>query len=90
MESLDKDLVQFRGCVDSIGTNFDNHDNRKELKRLRSQIKKKITSAEVNLQGQKGRCVCLSVCLSVCVQVITGTKGEVCVCLSVCLSDCSD
>ena len=46
-------MVKFQGCVDSIGTQLDSEKNRGEIKRLRSVIKSKVTSAKSNLKESK-------------------------------------
>ena len=48
-------MLAFRGCVQSIGTQFDSGDNRREIKRLRSVIKKKIGDSEGSLKEMHGR-----------------------------------
>ena len=53
LSSLDRELVKFRGCVQSMGTALDNPDNQREVKRLRSVIKKKISDANTKLQHQQ-------------------------------------
>jgi len=58
LQSLDSDLVAFRGYIDSIGTNFDGTENRRELKRLRSVIKRKIAESDNKLKEDKKRWVC--------------------------------
>lgn len=55
LQTLDQDMLAFRGCVQSIGTQFDSGDNRREIKRLRSVIKKKIGDTEGNLKAMHGR-----------------------------------
>jgi len=55
LQSLDSDLVAFRGYIDSIGTNFDGTENRRELKRLRSVIKRKIAESDNKLKEDKER-----------------------------------
>lgn len=57
LQSLDSDLVAFRGYIDSIGTNFDGTENRRELKRLRSVIKRKIAESDNKLKEDKKRWV---------------------------------
>ena len=44
-------MVAFRGCVQSIGTQFDDQHNRSELKRLRGIIKDKLTNAESEVKS---------------------------------------
>lgn len=53
LQELDHDLVKFQGCIESVGTQFDSHDNRSELKRLRSQIKSKVTATKTGLKDGK-------------------------------------
>ena len=48
-------MLAFRGCIQSIGTQFDSGDNRKEIRRLRSVIKKKIGDSEGGLKSMHGR-----------------------------------
>ena len=55
LQTLDQDLLAFRGCIQSIGTQFDSGDNRREIKRLRSVIKKKIGNSENTLKAMHGR-----------------------------------
>ncbi len=55
LQTLDRDLISFRGCIDSIESQFDSHENRREIRRMRSELKKKITSAESNLKQQKSK-----------------------------------
>ena len=50
LQGLDSDLVAFRGCIQSIGTQFDSHDNRAELRRLRTSIKEQISLCETKLK----------------------------------------
>lgn len=49
--------MSFRECIASIGTQLDGPENRKDLKRMRSVIKKKITEFEATLKEQKPRSV---------------------------------
>ena len=51
LQETERELVKFRGCIDSIGTQFDDHENRKEIKRLRSVIKSKVTLSQKNLKS---------------------------------------
>ena len=46
-------MVVFRRCIQSIGTQLDSGSNRKEIKRLRSVIKKKIADSEKKLKKDK-------------------------------------
>lgn len=55
LQSLEKDLISFRGCIESIGSQFDSHENRREIRRLRTELKKKITTAEGNLKKDKSK-----------------------------------
>ena len=65
IQSIERELVTFRGCIDSIGTQFDSHENRREIRRLRSELKKKVTSAEQNLKLQKSKYVRREFCIVV-------------------------
>jgi len=53
LQDLDAELVKFRGCIDSVGTQFDDSSNRREMKRLRSVIKSKVTEAQTTLKNCK-------------------------------------
>lgn len=53
MQAVDGHLVAFRGCVQSIGTQFDDEHNRSELKRIRGVLKDMITNAESELKVQR-------------------------------------
>lgn len=53
LQELDQELVKFQGCVESIGTQLDSHENRSDIKRLRSLIKNKVTSAKSDLKEGK-------------------------------------
>ena len=53
MQQLDGELVKFRGCIDSVGTQFDDSSNRREMKRLRSVIKAKVSDAQTQLKAGK-------------------------------------
>ena len=53
LQELEEELVKFKGCIDGIGTQFDDHENRKEMKRLRSVIKAKVTAVQGNLKAAK-------------------------------------
>ena len=57
IQSLDSDLTTFRDCIQTIGTAHDNSENRKELKRLRSVIKRKIADSETKLKEESGKYV---------------------------------
>ena len=58
LQSLEGDLVAFRGYIESIGTNFDGTENRRDLRRLRSVIKRKIADSDNKLKEDKKRYVC--------------------------------
>ena len=57
IQSLDSDLTTFRNCIETIGTAHDNSENRRELKRLRSVIKRKIADSESKLKEDSGKYV---------------------------------
>ena len=48
-------MATFRECIQSIGTQFDSGKNRREIRRLRSVIKKKIEESEQKLKETHGR-----------------------------------
>lgn len=50
IQSLDIDLVTLRGCIQSIGTQFDDPSNRAELKRLRGVIGEKLANGDKELK----------------------------------------
>ncbi len=39
--------------MEGIGTQFDDHENRKQIKKMRSVIKSKVTSTQANLKSGK-------------------------------------
>ena len=54
LRDLEQDLVKFRRCIDSIGTQFnDDTDNRTEMKRLRTVIKSRVSEAQSQLKAGK-------------------------------------
>ena len=54
MADIEKDLADFRNCVDSIGTPLNTERNRSEVRRLRSVIKRKLGDANTKVQ-KKGK-----------------------------------
>ena len=53
MESLERDISEYRECVDALGTSLDRDKFRRELPALRENIQHKITSVENDLQTKK-------------------------------------
>ena len=51
--TVDRDLVDFKQCVDSVGTPLNNEENRKEVRRLRSVIKRRLGDAKTKVQEQQ-------------------------------------
>ena len=50
LTGLEQELMEFRSCVESIGTNLDNSENRDNARRLRILIKKRIRDASGKLK----------------------------------------
>ena len=53
LQELEQELVKFQGCVESVGTQLDNQENRADIKRLRSVIKSKVTKTKMSLKEDK-------------------------------------
>lgn len=51
--AVQQDLAEFKTCVDSVGTPLNNDENRAEVKRLRSVIKRKLSNAKIKVQEQR-------------------------------------
>ena len=80
IQLVEKDLVEFRSCVNSIGTH-DSTTKKQELSQLEFDIKAKLESAKQELDSKRYHYVC-TVYVCMCVYVC------VCVCMYVCMFVC--
>lgn len=53
MEALEKDLTEFRHCIESIGTQLDDEMNRQDMRKLRASIREKATRMENDLKDRQ-------------------------------------
>lgn len=53
VESLERDITDYRECVEGLGTSLDKEKYRQQLPTLRENIQKKIKTVENDIQAKK-------------------------------------